>query len=190
MQKRKSFWVSAALFLTLAVCFAALPLFAAGTPAPGTVTGGNTAGQNSAGDSARGGLLNEAADAVRGAAEGIFGGRRDADNAAGNAADGNTADGNLSGKGVAGNTNGNNTADRPMTDNGDELLPGETAGDGATLGDVNGDGITDDRAPETTTGSQQNEDTGFSWGGVLLAFLAAAAAVAVVVLLIPKKEKR
>ena len=62
----------------------------------------------------------------------------------------------------------------------DSMNPGQNsgmAGDGATLGDTNGDGITDDRAPETAEDTGDKTDSGFSWGGILLAILAAAAVV-------------
>ena len=50
--------------------------------------------------------------------------------------------------------------------------------------------MTDDRAPETTESpADTGEDTGISWGGILLALLAAAAVVVVIILLVPKKMK-
>ena len=61
-------------------------------------------------------------------------------------------------------------------------------------GDVNGDGMTDDRAPETTTGTDTGTaaDTmandGISWGGILLALLAAVAVIVVAVMLIPRRR--
>ena len=50
--------------------------------------------------------------------------------------------------------------------------------------------MTDDRAPESTEApADAKENTGMSWGGILLALLAAAAVVVVIVLLVPKKMK-
>ena len=233
MQNRRTLLAAAVLMLALALFFGTLPLYAAGMQ-----SNSNTAGGNDSVSGAVGGALRNAADAVKGAAEDIFGtpgaGRRDAadntgdGNNAGNntqgsipgdhsgsnpgdvpadngslnpdagngmagdgtAGDNNTAEDMLPGDGMTSGTdpagNGAGGADNPS---GDELLPGETAGDGATLGDVNGDGMTDDRAPETT-GTEAESDTGFSWGGILLAILTAAAVVVVVVMLLPRKSKR
>ena len=174
MQRRKTLWAAALLMAVLTLFVSVLPLCAAGNSAPN-----NTAG----------GMLENAADAVRGAAEGLLGGnmavdgRRSADTTGDNAKNGNFP---AAGNDMAGG--------RDRTPAGDELLPGETAGDGATLGDVNGDGVTDDRAPDTTTGTDTGTaaDTmtngGFSWGGILLALLAAVAVIVVAVMLIPRRR--
>lgn len=203
MQKRRTLLAAAVLMLALTLFFGTLPLYASGMQSNSTTAGGNDSLSGTAG-----GALSNAADAVKGAAEDIFGtpgaGRRDAAGAADNGGntDANTPE-NTAGDNPGANP-GANPGDAPADNGslnpddggnadapaGDELLPGETAGDGATLGDVNGDGITDDRAPETAGTEENTAASGTSWGGILLAILTAAAVVVVVILLLPRKSKR
>jgi len=90
MQTRKSTLVALTLFLTLTLLFTALPLYvsASGNTASGSTTSGSTtSGNTTSGSTASGnagntvgGMLEDAADAVRGAAEDIFGSRRNTGN--------------------------------------------------------------------------------------------------------------
>ena len=111
MQTRKSILVSLTLLLALTLFFTALPLYAA---ANGNTAAGNAANGSTAGGSTVGGMLEDAADAVRGAAEDRFGSRRDAGNAAEgnneNVPDGNLTDAPDNGSLTDGNTAGNNTS--------------------------------------------------------------------------------
>ncbi|MBR4961394.1 MAG: hypothetical protein IKY52_10890 [Clostridia bacterium] len=198
MQNRKILCAAAVLMTLLTLFFAALPLYAAGSGTMNNQSGGMV-----------GGALENAADAVKGAAEGIFGnGRTAADR---NSRSGNTVtderDNSLpaentdsipgSSAGTApdntpgnasGNASGNMSGSTGRPDTADEQPPLDTAEDGSTLGDTNGDGMTDDRAPDKADTTAQKD--GFSWGGILLAILTAAAVIVVVILLIPRKSTR
>ena len=158
MQKRKILCAAAVLMTLLTLFFTTLPLYAAGTGAANGQSG--TAG----------GVLENAADAVRDAAGNLFGGRQNtdggnADHQASGLPDDSTLPADDASNGTAGTTEGNST----------------------TLGDTNGDGMTDDGASDRTDTAGKD---GFSWGGILLAILAAAAVVVVIIMLIPRKNTR
>ena len=184
MQKRKTLCAAAVLMVLLTLFFTTLPLYAAGT-----------GGMNSQGGTA-GGVLENAADAVRGAAEDLFGG---------NTRSGGTPDGTMDGaadgipenaaEDVPGSVPDSVPGSAPGDTAGNDGIPGNggtagndsTTGNDSTLGDTDGDGVTDDNSTTVTDGAA--EKTG-SWGGILLAILAAVAVIVTAIILIPRKNTR
>ena len=174
MQKRKTLCAAAVLMVLLTLFFTTLPLYAAGT-----------GGMNGQGGTA-GGVLENAADAVRGAAEDLFGG---------NTRSGGTPDGTMDGaadgipENAAEDVPGSVPDSVPGDTAGNDGIPGNggTAGNDGTLGDTDGDGVTDDNSTTVTDGAA--EKTG-SWGGILLAILAAVAVIVTAIILIPRKNTR
>lgn len=158
MQKSKSISAAFLLLLVLTLFFTALPLCAVTE----NTTNGNTNAPAADQGPVEDGVLEEAVDGARDMAE---------DDQVGNDLAGNdygetTIPGQTTTPGI---TEPDDTA--PDTD------PGASAGDGHTLGDTNGDGVTTDSVVEG----------GVPWGWILLGLLAAAVVVVLIALCVPRR---
>lgn len=177
MQNRKSILAVFVLFLTLTLFFSTLPLYA-NSVSGNTVTEGSGNGTN-------GGItrdaLEEAADAARDAVDGVIEGAEDLlpD------MDG-SADTTIPGQNTPTPKDGVSN-DTPSAATDDNMVQDETNGDGnamdngSTLGDMDGNGMTDD---STTDGALES---GFSWGWFLLILLAAVVVIVIIALCVPRR---
>lgn len=147
MQKSKSISAAFLLLLVLTLFFTALPLCAVTENTTNGNTNAPAADQGTVDD----GVLEEAANGAQ--------------NNAGDQTE-TTIPGQTTTPGI---TEPDDTA--PDTE------PGASAGDGHTLGDTNGDGVTTDSVVED----------GVSWGWILLGLLAAAVVVVLIALCVPRR---
>lgn len=163
MQNRKNVLAVFVLLLTLTLFFSTLPLYAAGVNgAGGTVTEGSSNGATN------NGALEEAAGAARDAVDGVIDGAEDL-------LPENGADTTIPDQNTPTPEDGDNIP------NGDDTTPDMgnegTTGSGATLGDTDGDGVTEDSVAHG----------GFSWGWFLLILLAAVVVIVIIALCVPKR---
>ena len=162
MQNRKSISAAFLLLLALTLFFTTLPLYAVNENTSNGNTNAPAAGQGLVED----GVLEEAADGARDMV---------GDNAGGDLVEDNQAETTIPGQTTTpGITEPGTVPDNTVPDT---TEPSVTAGDGHTLGDTNGDGITEDSVVED----------GVSWGWILLGLLAAAVVIVIIALCVSRR---
>lgn len=183
MQNRKSILAVFVLFLTLTLFFSTLPLYA-NSVSGSTVTEGSGNGTN--GGSTRD-ALEEAADAARDAVDGVIDGAEDllpdVDGSADTTIPGQNTPTPKDGvsNDIPGAATDNDMVQDDTHGDGNAMDNGGTQGTGGTLGDNDGDGMTDD---STTDGALES---GFSWGWFWLILLAAVVVIVIIALCVPRR---
>lgn len=166
MQKSKSISAAFLLLLVLTLFFTALPLCAVNE----NTTNGNTNAPAADQGPVEDGVLEEAADGARD----MVGDDQVGNDQVGNDLAGDQAETTIPGQTT---TPGITKPGTVPDDTAPDTDPGASAGDGHTLGDTNGDGVTTDSVVEG----------GVPWGWILLGLLAAAVVVVLIALCVPRR---